>query len=278
MKIAAYGVACVLLSSMSAPAFAQNATAPQPDRKTITIANAPLYPPMEFKDTKTGKLVGIDIDIGEALGKRLGLTLKWEEIGFEQQLNSLATGRVDMIMSGMFDLPSRRETLDFVNYLTSGAQFYTRADRAAEIKSESDLCGKSVGSSRRTTFPAEIAKWSAAHCEAAGKPAIKIVGTEGSADARTQLRQGRIDAAAQGSETVPYMLQTEPNTFITVGKPFTEALLGMAFTKKDAALRDGIAGALKDIMADGTYKAILAKWGMEANAIPVPMVNSKPLN
>jgi ABC-type amino acid transport substrate-binding protein len=29
------------------------------------------------------------------------------------------------------------------------------------------------------------------------------------------------------------------------------------------------------MMADGTYKAILVKWGMEANAIPAPMINSK---
>lgn len=269
---------CLVIAAatcLSAPLSAQPLPEAIAARKTIIVANAPLYPPMEFKDTKTGALIGVDIDIGEAIAKKLGLTIKWEDIGFEQQLNSLATGRVDMIMSGMFDLPSRRETLDFINYMKSGAQFYTTAARKDEIKADTDLCGKSVGSSRRTTFPAEIAKWSAAHCEAAGKPAIKPVGTEGSADARVQLRQGRIDAAAQGSETVPYMLQSEPNAYVTLGQPFTEALLGMAFTKKDAALRDNVARAFKDMMADGTYKAILVKWGMEANAIPGVMINSK---
>ena len=45
--------------------------------------------------------------------------------------------------------------------------------------------------------------WSKKNCEAKGKPALEIVGTEGSADARTQLRQKRLDAAVQGSETLP---------------------------------------------------------------------------
>ena len=46
-----------------------------------------------------------------------------------------------------------------------------------------------------------------------------FVGTEGSADARTQLRQGRIDAAVQGGETLPYIMDQEPNAYVPVGAP-----------------------------------------------------------
>jgi ABC-type amino acid transport/signal transduction systems, periplasmic component/domain len=173
-------------------------------KKQIVVANVPNYPPLEFKDPKTGTLTGLDIDLGNAIGKKLGVEIKWEEIGFEQMVSSLTTGRADMILSGMSDLPSRHETLDFVDYLNSGAQFYTTADRASEFKEPEDLCGKTVGASRRTSFPNEMAKWSKENCEDKGKPGLKIVGTEGSADARTQLRQKRLDAAVQGSETLPY--------------------------------------------------------------------------
>jgi polar amino acid transport system substrate-binding protein len=250
----------------TALAFAGLATAAQaqalPDSikaaKAITVANVPNYPPMEFKDPK-----------------KLGTEMKWEEISFEQMVSSLTTGRADMILSGMTDTDERQKTLDFVNYLTTGAQFYTTSDNKDTIKEMTDLCGKTVGASRRTSFPGEMEKWSKANCEGAGKPALKVVGTDGSADARTQLKQKRLDAAVQGSETLPYLLTLEPGAYYVVGKAFTEQFQGMAFAKKDTALRDAVARAMKTAMADGSYKAVLAKWGLEGNGLPSLMINGK---
>jgi polar amino acid transport system substrate-binding protein len=243
--------------------------------KQITVANVPNYPPMEFKDPKTNTLTGLDIDLGKMLAEKLGTEMKWQEISFEQMVSSLTTGRADMILSGMTDTEERQKTLDFVNYLTTGAQFYTTSDNKDTIKEMTDLCGKSVGASRRTSFPGEMEKWSKANCEAAGKPALKVVGTDGSADARTQLRQKRLDAAVQGSETLPYLLTLEPGAYYVVGKAFTEQFQGMAFAKKDTALRDAVAGAMKTAIADGSYKAVLAKWGLEGNGLPSLMINGK---
>lgn len=230
---------------------------------------------MEFKDPKTATLTGLDIDLGNALAKKLGVAFKFEEIAFEQMVPSLTTGRADIILSGMSDLESRRETLDFVDYLKSGAQFYTTADNKDAFKTPTDLCGKAVGASRRTSFPAEMEKWSKANCEAAGKPALKVVGTEGSADARTQLKQKRVDAAVQGSETLPYLLQLEPNAYVTVGEPFTQVFQGIGFAKKETALRDAVAKAFKAMLEDGSYKAVLAKWQLESNAVPTLMINGE---
>jgi len=244
-------------------------------KKQIVVANVPNYPPLEFKDPKTGTLTGLDIDLGNALAKKLGVEIKWEEISFEQMVSALTTGRADMILSGMSDLPGRRETLDFVDYLESGAQFYTTADRAAEYKAPEDLCGKTVGASRRTSFPAEMEKWSKTTCEANGKPALKIVGTEGSADARTQLRQKRLDAAVQGSETLPYLLNLEPNTYAIVGKPFTSVYQGMGFAKKDTELRDAVAHAFKEMIADGTYEEVLKKWELQDAKLDKLMINGE---
>jgi polar amino acid transport system substrate-binding protein len=176
---------------------------------------------------------------------------------------SLTTGRVDLIHSGMSDLPKRRDTLDFVDYMKSGAQFYVSFARKDEFKAQTDLCGKTIGMSRRTSFPDETAKWSAANCEAAGKPAIKVVGTEGSADARAQLKQGRVDAAVQGSETIPYLMNLEKDTYAVIGEPFTAVYQGIGFAKKDTELRDAYAGALKALMESGEYKKIFASFGLE---------------
>ncbi|WP_162458082.1 ABC transporter substrate-binding protein [Mesorhizobium tianshanense] len=239
----------------------------------VIVANQPNYPPMEYKDPATNELMGVDIDLGLALAKQLGTTVEWADIGFEQMISSLTTGRVDLIHSGMSDLPKRRDTLDFVDYMKSGAQFYTTFARKDEFKTLPNFCGKTVGMSRRTSFPDETVKWSAANCEAAGLPAIKVVGTEGSADARAQLKQGRVDAAVQGSETLPYLLNLEKNTYAVVGEPFTAVYQGIGFAKKDTELRDAYAAALQALIDSGEYKAIFAKHGLEGTLLDGIYIN-----
>ncbi len=258
-RLALIAIACLAATSAYAAGL--------PDRiKTagkVVVANQPNYPPMEYRDPATNQLMGVDIDLGLALAKQLGVTVEWADIGFEQMSSSLTTGRVDLIHSGMSDLEKRRDTLDFVDYMKSGAQFYTTFARKDEFKTPVDFCGKTIGMSRRTSFPDETAKWSAANCEAKGKPAIKVVGTEGSADARAQLKQGRVDGAVQGSETIPYLISLEKNAYSVVGDPFTAVYQGIGFAKKDTELRDAYAGALKALMASGEYKTIFAKNGLE---------------
>lgn len=252
-----------------------------PDRilqaKAIKVAVNAIYPPMEFKDPQSGMLIGFDIDLGNALAKQLGVSFDWQESAFEQLLPSLATGRADMILSGLSDRPERRESADFIDYLNSGAQFYVLADRAAEFKTPADLCGKSVGSSRSTSFPKSIEAWSAENCVPAGKPAITVVGTEDTASARSQLKQRRLDAGVQGSETIPYAMTLEPDVYRPLGVPFTSVSQGIAFTKQDTQLRDAVLAALKRLTADGTYAAIVTKWHLEASAAKQLTLNGAPL-
>lgn len=244
----------------------------------VVVANQPNYPPMEYVDPATNTLMGVDIDLGLALAKHLGVTVEWADIGFEQMVSSLETGRVDLIHSGMSDLPKRRETMDFVDYMKSGAQFYTVTARAGEFASIADFCGKTVGMSRRTSFPDEAKKWSDATCVANGKPELIVVGTEGSADARTQLKQGRLDGAVQGSETLPYLLTLEPDTYAVIGEPFTAVYQGIGFAKDATDLRDAYAAALSALIASGEYKAIFEKYGLGGTMLDAVRINGEPLN
>jgi polar amino acid transport system substrate-binding protein len=175
----------------------------------------------------------------------------------------------------MSDLPKRRETLDFVDYMKSGAQFFTSYDRKDEFKDPTAFCGKKVAMSRRTSFPDETAKWSAANCEAKGKPAVIVVGSEGSADARTQLKQGRVDGAVQGSETLPYLQSLEKDAYQIVGLPFSAVYQGIAFPKTEPQLRDAYVAALKKLMANGEYKKIFDKWGLGITMMDAVMVNEE---
>jgi polar amino acid transport system substrate-binding protein len=244
--------------------------------KVIKVVVNQIYPPMEYKDPMTGKMVGFDVDLGDAIAKELGVTLEWQEATFEQLMPALTTGRADMILSGLYDRPARREVADFINYMNSGVQFYTQASRA-DLKQAGDLCGKTIATSRATTFPAEIKAWSDTNCVAAGKPAMTVEGTSDMVIARTSLKQGRYDAVAQGSETVPYISSLEPGTFKAVGAPFGGAQHGIAFLKADVGLRDAVMGAMKKLVANGTYAAIIAKWSLQSSAVKQVGLNGVPV-
>lgn len=256
------------------PAFVQAQTSPA-GKDTLTIAVVPNYPPFEFKDPATDELTGFDIDLGQALTAKMGVKLKWEETSFDQMLSALATHRVDIILSGMTDLPTRRDKVDFLDYIQTGPQFYTLKARSGDFPSMDALCGKRVGASRRTSWPDDIKGWSADHCVKAGKPEIVVVGTDGSNDARLQLRQGRLDAGVQGGETLPYQNTIEKGAYFPIGQPFLAQYTAMGMAKGGGPLNDAVTKAFGQLIADGTYTKILTKWGLQDHKVAKVIVNSK---
>jgi polar amino acid transport system substrate-binding protein len=263
----------LLVAAFAAGAAAQELPERIKKAGKIIAATQPNYAPISYKDPASNQLMGFDIELGEALAKELGVKVEWQETAFAQMISSLVTGRVDIVMAGMSDLPGRREQVDFVDYLKSGAQFYTSQSNAATIKTPADLCGKKVGASRSTNWPAQIEEWSKQNCGAKGRPAIDVVGTEGSIDARTQLKSGRLDGGVQGSETLSYFQKLEPNTYVILGSAFTESLMGIPTPKTDPQLRDAVKGALERLQKNGTYDQISAKYGLQANKLTPIAVN-----
>jgi polar amino acid transport system substrate-binding protein len=264
-------LAAVLMGAAVASAGAVELPPEIAKQGSIKVAIVPNYPPMEFRDPATNTLTGFDVELGEALGKKLGLKIAWQETSFDQMMPAIATGRVDAILSGMTDLKSRQDTATFVDYLRNGPRFFVQQTRAAEFKDAATLCGKSVGASRRTSFPKLIAAWSDAHC---GSDPIKFVGTEGSADARTQLKQGRLDAAVQGGETLPYMMDLEPGAYVAVGEVFAVQFTGLALNVKEQALQQAVADALDALIADGSYHALLTKWKLTDYGVEKATINA----
>jgi polar amino acid transport system substrate-binding protein len=272
MPITRFLVAILVLVGVT-PALAQSVPARIKDAGKIVIATNPNYAPITFKDPATNTLMGFDIDLGTAIAKELGVKIEWQEIAFAQMLPSLQTGRVDTVLAGMSDLPTRRDVADFVDYMTSGPQFYTITALAGTIKTPEDLCGKSVGASRSTNWPAQMTEWSQANCVAKGKPAMNVVGTEGSVDARTQLKTERLQGAVQGNETLPYFQALEPNTYVLLGTAFSQSLVGMPFAKSETALRDAVKAAIERLQASGEYDKMLAKYGLQANKLTPISIN-----
>lgn len=269
------------MAAVAAAIFAAGAAGAQalPERiastKVVKVALNSGYPPMEMRDPVTNEFIGFDIDLGAAMAKKLGVTIEYQDGAFEAMTPALQSGRVDMIMSGFYDTPKRREIFDFIDYLRAGAQFYT-LESLPELKSLTDLCGKTITTSRGTSYPDTVKAWSDKNCVAAGKGPIEVIVDTDLGQQLTNLKTGRAVAAVQGLEAVPTIVQTEPGMYRPLGEPFSAALMGIAFLKDDTQLRDAFHWALKETIADGTYDALIAKWKLDLSTYKDATINAGP--
>ncbi|HEY0911167.1 MAG TPA: ABC transporter substrate-binding protein [Bradyrhizobium sp.] len=272
-RIATLLVAACLLAPLSARAQALPADIAA--SKTVRVALNADYPPLELRDAKTNELAGFDIELGNAMAKVLGVKLDWQDGAFEQMTPSLQSGRADMIMSGFYDLPKRRGNFDFIDYLRAGAQFYVPKANT-EIKAATDICGQTVTTSRGTNFPDTTKAWSDKNCVAAGKPPLTVITDTDLGQQLSNLKQGRAIAAVQGLEAVPTIVAMDGDAYRPLGEPFSSTLMGIAFTKADPTLRDAFVFALKQVIADGTYAALIKKWKLDLSAYTKVTLNEGP--
>jgi polar amino acid transport system substrate-binding protein len=267
-----WGITCVL-----AP-FAVQAQKLPPEIATSKIVRVALntgYAPLETRDPTTNEPVGFDIDLAMAMAKVLGVKIEYQDGSFEQMTPSLQSGRVDMIMSGFYDIPRRRPFFDFIDYLRAGGQFYT-LKRNEEIKVATDLCGQTVTTGRGTSYPDSIKKWSDKNCVDAGKPPIVVITQTDFAQSLSVIQQGRAAAGVSGLEAMPSTIERDDNAYRALGEPISYTLMGIAFTKDDPTLRDAFTYALKQVIADGQYAALIKKWRLDFSSYTEVSINQGP--
>jgi polar amino acid transport system substrate-binding protein len=242
--------------------------------KVLRVALNADYPPLEMHDPKTGAVLGFDIDLSQAIATKLGVKLEYQDGAFEQMSPSLQSGRVDVIMSGFYDIPKRRDAFTFVDYLRAGAQFYVPKDSA--LKAPTDLCGQTITTSRGTNFPATTQRWSDSSCVALGKPAITVIVDTDLGQQLSNLKTERAAAAVQGLEAVPTICEKDGDGYRPLGPPFSSTLMGIAFLRSNAELRDAVQAALKQVIADGTYAALIKKWKLDLSSYTDATIDQGP--
>lgn len=259
--------------AVSGQALAQDLPQRLIDSGALSIGIERDHPPMEYIDPDTGELVGFDVDLINAIADRLGLELNYVHSRFEGLIPNLQSNRIDLIISGMYDTPSRRENnMSFIDYLSAGAVFYT-LDANTEIQEPLDICGKVVTANRGTSYPDSVLKWSDENCVPAGLEPITVITDTDMATEFLYLNTGRADASLQGTEAIPTVLASEDGPFRAVGGPFTSVMIGMGFRGDDLELRDAVFAALQDVFADGIYNELVVKWGLEASALAEPAID-----
>lgn len=268
--------ALALVALIGVPVFGQAGASLPASIKAkgqIVVGINGIFPPMEYKEPGMDQLIGFDVDLTKAIGDALGVKIVFDDQKFDQLINSLITSRVDMVISGMSDTPVRQKTLDFIDYFNSGTQAYTTKAFSSTVTSLESLSGKTLAVSASTDYYTTLEKWSKDNLEAKGKPGIKMLGVDSEATARLQMVQGRAQASAISPEVLGWLNKQNPGQFVPVGPLLNLDPYGIAFKKDNAALRDAVFAALKQIIANGTYAKIIAKWELGPGAVAVPAIN-----
>ena len=160
------------------------------------------------------------------------------------------------------------------DYLRAGAQFYV--PNSSDAKVTADLCGKTITTSRGTNFPATTTAWSDKNCVAAGKPPMTIITDTDLGQQLSNLKEDRAAGAVQGLEAVPTIAAMDNNGYHALGDPFSSTLMGIGFRKDEPELRDAFAFALKKVVADGTYAALIKKWKLDLSNYTEATIDQGP--
>ncbi|HEV7174639.1 MAG TPA: ABC transporter substrate-binding protein [Solirubrobacteraceae bacterium] len=237
---------------------------------TLTVAADASYAPNEFIASDGHTVIGMDADLMKAIATAMGLKIKVVNATFDSIIPGLASGKYDVGASSFTDTKEREKTVDFVDYLTAGESFYTKASGGTEISTIADLCGHTVAVERGTTEQAD-ANTQSKKCKAAGKPAVTVLPFADQNGANLALVSGRAQLGFADSPPAEYQVKKSNGQFKLVGQSYASAPYGLA-VPKNSGLAKPIQAAVLALMKDGQYKAILTHWGVQAGAIPASQV------
>ncbi len=240
---------------------------------TINIATDASYAPNEFFDTDGKTIIGMDVDLGNAIAKKLGVKANFQNVTFDNIIPGLAGGKYDLGMSSFTDTKEREQTVDFVTYFSAGESLIVAQGNPKGVTGpDLTLCGLTVAVEKGTTEESEVPALSK-KCTDAGKKAVTALSTDDQNAANLALQSGRADVVSADSPVAEYAVKQSGGKFEIAGKSYETAPYGIAVPKNSGDFAKAIQAALQSLMADGTYKQILEKWGIADGGITTPTIN-----
>lgn len=272
LSVATCAVVLSVTSSVAATAATPKASkdkdsaalVPAKYKNGITVATDATYPPDEM--VKGSKIVGFDVDLINAIGTTLGITVTTKSAVFDNIIPGLKSGQYDVGNSSFTDTKARQKSVNFVDYFKAGEAFYTKKGNNKAPKTLAQLCGHSVAV-ESGTIEEDDAKAQKKKCPANKPLTINTYQTQTEAD--LSVKSGHSDVGFADSQVAGYIVAQSKGAFQLSGKPFGVAPYGIA-TQRSAdgrKLARAIQSALHVMVGNGVYKAILDKWGVGAGAL-----------
>ncbi len=227
------------------------------------------YPPNEYKDD-AGEPIGWEVDLGNAMAAKLGLTPEYQISGFDKILPSITGGTYDIGLSSFTDNEEREKVVDFVNYYEAGIQW---AQAIGGSVDPANACGLTVAVQATTYEETDELPAKSDECVSAGKEPINILKYEKQDEASNALALGQADAMTADSPITQYAVSKLKDKIELAGDAFDVAPYGIA-VDKGSPLAKAIQAALQSLIDDGTYLDILTEWGVDAGAVDSITINA----
>ncbi|MGL5583428.1 MAG: basic amino acid ABC transporter substrate-binding protein [Cetobacterium sp.] len=220
---------------------------------TLAFAKGKLYvgtnaefPPFEYLDK--GEVVGFDIDLVKAIGKKLDMEIVIKDMAFDGLIPALETNKIDIVIAGMTASDERKMAVNFSNPYYTANQVIILNDNNNDIKTFDDLNGKLVGVMLGFTGDVVVSEMKD----------VKSKKYNASYAAIMELQNNKIDAVVLDSETALNYVKNNKGLKLaeTSGEPEEYAI---AISKKNSELLNKINTALDELKKDGTYETLLKK-------------------
>jgi len=250
-KMMVWATSAVVLASMAVQvSAADNSWQSVEAEKKLVVGFCAQYPPFEFKNEK-GQFEGFDVDLGNAIGKKLGVDIVFKDGEWQGLIAGMNKGDYDMLITCMGETTARKKNVNFSDVYIDLTEVIVVQKDETRIQSKADLAGKTVG--------AQVATSSERVLDGMADQVGNIKKYNYTTEALLDLKFKRIDAVVCGIAYAIVQIKKDPS-FKIVGEPLNATPIVMALPKGADALTEKINGALAEIRADGTYDKIYDTW------------------
>lgn len=241
--------------------------------KMISVNNGS-FPPYEIV---TGtEMTGASSDLTDAIGQVLGVKIEHATVGgLPALLAGVNSGRYQFAFGPVGDFKSREEANDFVDWVQEFVVFAVQKGNPKGITSLDTACGNRIavmaGGSAERVIQAQAEK-----CKADGKEAITVQSYTDQPSSILSVRSKRADAFFSSQAPLTYFVAQANGQLELTGvgqKNGFEDLYQGAVVPKGSPLGPVLLDAIKLLMSNGTYAAIMKKWGLENNMLKEPGIN-----
>jgi ABC-type amino acid transport substrate-binding protein len=218
------------------------------------------WPPFEFIDDD-GQTVGLDVDLTQAIGQRLGVKVEFVNVGFDSLYDALYVGRFDAIVSALpYDPLLYGDVAYSISYFNAGQVLVVRADETEmsesanqQISEVNDLSGKRLGvelASEGDVVGRQFQKKT---------EDLSLQSYMAPQDVLWALKEGEVEAAIVDAVSACQFITAEGSIQV-VGDPLTDELYVIAVRLDSPLLLKAINEALVEMREDGTLERLQEKW------------------
>ena len=225
------------------------------DTPTLSAGSPPSSAPTTFLNIKTQQIEGLMPDVVQEIGKRAGFNVSFNAIPFSALIQSVVSGKIDIIVAGMTPTPTRAEVVDFSQPVTAfGEGIIVKDSNKTDYKSVQDLKGTVIGAPTGTDYGDQLRKLGLF---------VDVKMYDSPADMARDVALGRITA---GFSDYPILKAQEASgglhgtRVVDAYVPMQKFAIAIAVRKGNTALLGKINDALTKMKADGSLNTLLKKW------------------